>query len=103
MPAVQPLPHIWIDPDNRAWIDDTNVKVIEVALDHLSSGWSAEEIQAQHPYLSLAQVYAALAYYYDHQAAFDKQIAEGIEQAAELSAENADSPLRHRLRELGRL
>ena len=48
-------PHIWLDDQSRAWIDDSNVKVIEVALDHLAYGWSAEETQRQHPHLSLAQ------------------------------------------------
>jgi len=45
-----------IRPDDRGtvWIDDTNVKVIEVVLDRLAYGWSPEEIHFQHPDLSLA-------------------------------------------------
>ena len=58
----------------RAWIDDANAKVIEIALDHIAYGWSAEEIHAQHSSLSLNQIYAALGYYYDHQADFDREI-----------------------------
>jgi uncharacterized protein (DUF433 family) len=42
-------------------VDDPNVKVIEVVLDHLAYGWNAETIQETHSHLSLAQVYAALA------------------------------------------
>ncbi len=34
-----------LDETGRPWIDDTNVKVIEVVLDHLDYGWSAETIQ----------------------------------------------------------
>jgi uncharacterized protein (DUF433 family) len=38
------------------------------SLDHLAYGWSPEEMHYQHPPLSLAQIHAALAYYFDHQA-----------------------------------
>jgi uncharacterized protein (DUF433 family) len=93
--------HIRLDEHGVAWIDDTRVKVIELALDHLAYGWSAEEIHRQHPNLSLAQAYAALAYYYDHQAEFDKEIAQTLTQAERLAAENADSPGRRRLRAKG--
>ena len=68
MAATTSAPHIWLDEEKRAWIDDTNVKVVEVALDHVAYGWSAEEMHSHHPHLSLAQIYSALAYYYDHQA-----------------------------------
>jgi len=48
--------HIRLDEEGRRWIDDTNVKVIEVVLDHLGYGWNADAIQENHPNLSLAQV-----------------------------------------------
>ena len=44
MPETIAAPHIWIDADGRPWIDNTNVKVIEVVLDHLAYRWSPEEI-----------------------------------------------------------
>lgn len=71
-----PVTHIRIDDRGVAWVDDTNVKVVEVVLDKLAHGWSPEEIQFQHyERLSLAQIYAALAYYHDHREHMDKQIA----------------------------
>ena len=97
------MPHIWLDEEKRAWIDDTNVKVVEVVLDHLAYGWSPEEMHYQHPHLSLAQIYAALAHYYDHQAEFDRQIEESRRRADELAAKSADSPVRRRLRAAGKL
>jgi uncharacterized protein (DUF433 family) len=63
------MAHIWLDEKGTAWIDDTGVKVIEVVLSHLAYGWSPAEIHFQYPHLSLAQIYAALAYYYDHKEA----------------------------------
>ncbi len=71
---AETVPHIRHDEKGRPWVDDTNVKVIEVVLDHLAYGWNAEAIQDNHPHLSLAQVYAALAWYYDHQAEMDAEI-----------------------------
>ena len=57
----------------------------------------------QHPDLSLAQIHAALAYYFDHQDEFDRQIEGSLREAERLAAEAKDSPLRRRLRRLGRL
>jgi len=96
-------PHIWLDDQSRAWIDDSNVKVIEVALDHLAYGWSAEETQRQHPHLSLAQAYAALAYYYDHKTEFDRQIEESLRRAETLASQSGEAPLLRRLRATGKL
>ena len=95
--------HIWLDSKGRPWIDQTNVKVIEVVLDHLAYGWSPEEMHYQHPHLSLAQIHAALAYYFDHQVEFDAQVEAGLRQTERLAAESKDSPLRQRLRRLGKL
>ena len=58
--------HIWLDERDVAWIDETNTKVIEVAQDMIAHGWSPVEIHFQHPHLSLAQIHAALGFYYDH-------------------------------------
>src|SRR3972149_364044 len=72
MPAIS-TPHGRTDAHGVAWIDDTNVKVIEVVLPRLAHGWSPEEIHFQHPHLSLAQIHAALGYYYDHQETMDQE------------------------------
>ena len=103
MPEATATAHISLDSHGRAWIDQTNVKVIEVVLDHLAYGWSPEEMHYQHPRLSLAQIHAALAYYFDHQPEFDAQVETGLRQAERLAAESKDSPLRRRLRRLGKL
>src|SRR5437868_395905 len=101
MTAADVTNHVRFDEQGRAWVDDTRVKVIEIALDHVAYGWSAEEIQRQQSHLSLAQVHAALAFYYDHQSEFDKDIADSLSRANKLAAENSDSPGRRRLRTLG--
>ena len=96
-------PHIRLDERGVAWIDDAKVKVIEVVLDRLAYGWSPEEIHFQHPALSLAQIHAALAYYYDHQAAVDAEIARQEQTVRRLRTEAGDSPLVARLKARGLL
>ena len=91
--------HVRLDERGVAWLDDTNIKVVEVAMEQLAHGSSPEEIYEQHRgYLSLAQIHAALTYYYerrvfasaaDHCRASLRYIV-----PAELAPWNGDSALR---------
>jgi uncharacterized protein (DUF433 family) len=67
-------PPIDVDEHGVACITGSRIKVIEIALDRLAYHWDADEIRRQHPELSLGQIHAALAYYYEHQAECDRQI-----------------------------
>jgi uncharacterized protein (DUF433 family) len=100
-----PTAHIFLDESGRAWIDDRNIKVIEVALDMIGSGWTAEQIYEGHDrYLSLAQIHAALSYYYDHKAEFDAEIERQKQFYEEMrAAQGQDTPLHRRLRAAGLL
>lgn len=102
MPAVT-ITHIELDDRGVAWIQDTRIKVIEVALDKIANESSPEEIHFQYPHLSLAQIHSALAYYYDHQAEFDTEITQQLERIGQLAEQSQDSPGRKRLRVLGLL
>src|SRR4051812_8385108 len=96
--------HVWLDKDGIAWIDDTNVKVIEIALDQIAHGLSVDEIFEQYGrLLSLAQIHSALAYYYDHAAELDSLIADQVNEYESLHEQAKNSPLRKRLRSLGKL
>jgi len=92
--------YIEIDENHVAWIADTKVKVIEVAVDKLAHGSSPEEMHFQYPHLSMSQIHAALAYYYDHQEELDKEILRRLHEVNELAAQQAGSPLQQRLRAL---
>jgi uncharacterized protein (DUF433 family) len=92
--------HIRVDDDGVAWIDGTQVKVLELAIDKLAHGSSPEEMHFQHPHLSLAQIHAALAYYYDHQPELDADIERRLKYADELAARSSESPLRKKLLKL---
>lgn len=95
--------HIYLDEHGVAWITGANTKVIEVVLDKLAYGWGPEKIHEQYPYLSLAQIYAAFSYYYDHQSELDADIERREKEVEELMEKAKDSPLRRRLREMGML
>jgi uncharacterized protein (DUF433 family) len=81
------LSHVYLDDKGVARIEGTRTKVIQVALDKVARGWDAEEIHAQHPYLSLGQIHSALAYYYDHQAELDADIERRDREAERLRAQ----------------
>ena len=104
--SAEPAPdsHIRIDDEGRAWIAGTNTKVMEVVLDHLANGWSPDEIAVQHyGRLSLAQIHAALAYYYAHRRQFDDQIRRDDEEYESLRAEAGEFAFRKRMRAEGPL
>ena len=102
MTAVETT-HIRLDEQGRAWIDDTNVKVIEVVKDWLAHGSSPEEMCFQYSHLSLAQVQDALAHYCDHQEQFDRAIADELQRWESQATAFKDSPIRRKLRALGKL
>ena len=68
-----PLPaegHIVMTPDvcgGKPRIAGHRIRVQDVYVWHEKMGYSPEEIVARWPQLSLSKVYAALAYYFDHQ------------------------------------
>jgi uncharacterized protein (DUF433 family) len=96
------MPHIVLDDRGVAWIDKTNVKVIEVVQEKLAYGWSPEQMMDEHPELfTLAQLYAALAFYYDHQAAFDAEIERIRREYEEARAQNQNTPAIQKLRRSG--
>ncbi len=92
--------HIRLDEHGVAWIDNTRVKVIEVVLDKLTHGSSPEEIHFQYPHLSLAQIHAALSYYYEHQAELEAEIQRRWQAVNAMAAQEEESPLHARLRSL---
>jgi uncharacterized protein (DUF433 family) len=96
--------HILLDERGRAWIDDTNIKVIEVVLDKLGHGLTPEQIFEEHyRRISLAQIHAAFCYYYDHQAEYDAEIERQRKEYETLRAQSLDSPGRRKLRALGKI
>jgi uncharacterized protein (DUF433 family) len=93
--------HIILDDQGRPLIAGTTMKVIELVVEHLAYGWSPDELSYQHPYLTLGQIYSALAYYADHQEEIDREIEESTAEYERLRAAVENSPLRQKLRAKG--
>ena len=74
------------------------IRVAQIAMDYLEHGWSVDEMCHQHPYLTLAEAHAAMAYYFDHQADIDREINEEIEQVDREKSQSPRSAIYHRLR-----
>ena len=96
-------PHIEFGTDGAAMVSGTTTKVVEIVQDHLAHHWHAEDIQRQHPHLSLAQVHAALTYYYDHQQQVEADIDRRLRRVAEIKGRRADGTIQAKLRQLGHL
>jgi uncharacterized protein (DUF433 family) len=68
--VVQPVfEHVSRHPDvcrGKAVVSGTRIKVSELARRYEFVGQTPDDIVADLPHLTLAQVHAALAYYYDH-------------------------------------
>jgi uncharacterized protein (DUF433 family) len=97
-PAVKAYPHIEFDREGVPIIAGTTMKVVELVVDQRAHGWSPEELHFQHPYLSLAQIHSALAYYWDHREELDADIERRTRFAEQVRKEAGPSPLAERLK-----
>ena len=95
--------HIVINESGVPLIESTTTKVVELVLDVLAYGWSPDELQFQHPHLTLGQIHSALAYYWDHKAELDYDIEHRLERVEEIRREVSPSQLAERLRAKGLL
>jgi uncharacterized protein (DUF433 family) len=95
--------HIVLDERGVALIAGTTMKVLELVAETTAYGWSPEELHFQHPYLSMGQIYSALAYYWDHREQIDADLAQRLEKADRLRQASGPSPLVARLKAEGLL
>lgn len=72
-------------------INGTRIRVSFLIQEKKAYGWSPEEIYFQHPEPSLAQIHAALGYYYTHQEEIDREIEETTQAIEFLEGELKDS------------
>jgi uncharacterized protein (DUF433 family) len=92
--------HIAVIPGHcggKPHIAGHRIKVQHIAVWHERMGMSPEEIGAAHPGLTLADVYAALTYYYDHREEIDEDIEADERFAAEQKVKAGCSKLQQKL------
>jgi uncharacterized protein (DUF433 family) len=95
--------HIVLDERGVALIAGTTMKVLELVAETTAYGWSPEELHFQHPYLSMGQIYSALAYYWDHRDQIHADLARRLEKVDRLRQASGPSPLVTRLKAEGLL
>lgn len=93
--------YIELNENSVPYIAGTTMKVIELISGYLAFGWSPEEIKFQHPYLTMSQIYSALAYYWDHKEELDADIQQRFEKVEKLRQEAGESALAKKLRTQG--
>src|SRR5436305_924923 len=91
--------HIEVDDHGVARIAGSRMKVIHLVMDKIANDSSPEEMARQFGSISLAQIHAALAYYYDHQTELDAQIQWSVVGAEELDNQSSGTPSRAELKE----
>ena len=82
--ATEPL--LTRSPDicgGRLCIDGTRITVNQITTLY-KRGLAAEDIADQYPHLTLAQVYAALAYYHAHREEVEAELADELAEAERL-------------------
>jgi uncharacterized protein (DUF433 family) len=94
--------HVAIGADNVPVVAGTQIKVLEIAQDHLLHGWTAEDIHREFPQLSLGQIHNALGYYYDHQEEIDAEIQRRREVAEQIRSHLGDGPVTNAVQSMRR-
>lgn len=92
--------HIEITPGicgGKPRIAGHRIRVQDIVIWHERMGLSPDEILLHYPIITLADVYAALAYYYDHQNEIQQQIQSGEEFADQIQSASS-SLLQQKLR-----
>jgi uncharacterized protein (DUF433 family) len=115
-PAANPIPDtsvqpVWPAPDRvrivstagvcggRPRIDGHRITVEDVAIWHERQGLSPDEIVSAYPSLSLTDVHAALAYYYENRERIDADIREGELSVAQMRAKSPASLVQRKLQQ----
>jgi uncharacterized protein (DUF433 family) len=79
-------------------IAGTRIRVQDIYALHELRGESPEEIVTSFPHLSLGDVYAALAYYFDHSEEIKRHINEDEEFVAAMKAKTGPGPFERKLK-----
>lgn len=93
--------HIVLNQSGIPIIEGTTTKIVEIVTEMKAYGWSPEEIHFQHPYLSLGQIYSALAYYWDNSDEMNRDIKERTAKVDAIRQQTGTSEIKKKLEEKG--
>jgi uncharacterized protein (DUF433 family) len=86
---------------DRAYIAGTRIRVQDIYVDSEVLGKPPEAIVAALPHLTLAQVHAALAYYFDHREEILDELRQDEQFVAVMKEQTGPGPLEMKLRDSG--
>ncbi len=90
--------HIYIDDNGTPFIKGKNVKIIEIISEYIAYGWSPEEIQFQHRYLTMGQIYSAFAYYWDNMDKMNNELSNITNKISSFRSRFSSSLLQNKLK-----
>ena len=79
-------------------IAGTRIRVWDIYIHHEVGGMTPDEIVGHYPQISLADVHAAMAYYWDNRETIDKQMKAADDFVDQLKAITGPGPLERKLR-----
>lgn len=86
------IQHIEMRPSaihgQKACVAGTRISVQDIYVWHELMGKSPDQIVSEYPFLTLAQVHSALAYYFDHAKEIREQVQRGREEAVKIKQSN---------------
>jgi uncharacterized protein (DUF433 family) len=85
----------------RAIGSHPRTRVAMIVMDYLGRGLGPEDIVRHYPYLTLAEVHAAMAYYHDHQQEIDTEIQAELQELSNTADANLNSSIWQELRAKG--
>lgn len=95
--------HITVHDHDVAYIANTTMKVVELVQAYLGHGYSPAELHFQFPHLTMGQIHAALAYYWDNKAELDADIERRQRYVQAMRQSAPESPFVQRMRQKGHL
>ncbi len=100
MPVEMTYPHLVKDPDQPARLErHPRTRVAMIVADYVWRGWSADEIARQYPYLTLAEVHAAMTYYFDHREEIENELISEYREVEDWKKAHPTPPFLVRLKE----
>ncbi len=102
MSTISSYPHIVKEAGLPARLEDhPRTRVAMIVMDYLGRGLGPEDIVRHYPYLTLAEVHAAMTYYHDHQLEIDEEIQRELERLDDDADANSRSLIWQKLKAKG--
>lgn len=102
MSTIAAYPHLVKEPGSPARLTShPRTRVAMIVMDYLGRGLAPEDIVRHYPYLTLAEVHAAMTYYHDHRDEIDAEIRSELDQLNNGADANSRSAIWQKLKANG--